>query len=182
MVPPFAKTASTSSGMPILLEQPEVEMVGLHELEGLFDIAEGVVAAALPGLGTKEGVVATVLHHAADVLLAPALGESVAGSGVDEVDAEIEASLDDGNSDVEVVRSFDSGLRAEGEKADLVAGLSKVARGHRGRRSGIGGHGRKLILRGLGFVSEKAGGESASGLEELTAVREGGRLLHRETF
>jgi hypothetical protein len=30
-------------------------------------------------------------------------------------------------------------------------------------------------------VSEKAGGESASGLEELTAVREGGGLFHRTT-
>jgi len=96
-----------------VVEQPEVEVVGLHELEGLFDIAEGVVAAALPGLGTKEGVVAAVLHHAADVLLAPALGESIAGRRVDEVDAEVEASLDDGNGDVEVVGLFDSGLRAE---------------------------------------------------------------------
>src|SRR5215469_12051577 len=43
-----------------VVEQPKVEVVGLHELEGLFDIAEGVVAAALPGLGTKEGVVAAV--------------------------------------------------------------------------------------------------------------------------
>src|SRR5215475_12207118 len=89
-----------------VVEQPEVEVVGLHELEGLFDIAEGIVAAALPGLGTKEGVVAAVLDHAADVLLAPALGESVPGSGVDEVDPKIEASLDDGNGDVEVVGSF----------------------------------------------------------------------------
>src|SRR5215831_7894268 len=96
-----------------VVEQPEVEVVGLHELEGLFDITESVVAAALSGLGTKEGVVAAVLHHAADVLLAPALGESIAGRRVDEVDAEVEASLDDGNGDVEVVGLFDSGLRAE---------------------------------------------------------------------
>jgi hypothetical protein len=111
-----------------------------------------------------------VCHHAADVLLAPALGVSVARSGVDEVDAEVEASLDDGNGNVEVVGLFDSGLRAEGEEADLVAGLSKIARGHRARRSRIGGHGRKLALRGLGFLGEEAGGESASGLEEMTAV------------
>jgi hypothetical protein len=130
----------------------------------LRDIAEGVVAAALPGLGTKESVVAPALHHAADVLLAPALGESVAGRGVDEIDAEVEASLDDGNSDVKVVGLFDSGLRAEGEEADLVAGLSKVARGHRGRRSRIGGHGRKLVRRGSGFVGEKTCSEGASGL------------------
>jgi hypothetical protein len=162
-----------------VVEQPEVEVVGLHELEGLFDIAKGVVAAALPGLGTKEGVVAAVLHHAADVLLAPALGESVAGSGVDEVDAEVEASLDDGNGDVEVVGLFDSSLCAEGEEADLVAGLSEVARRHRGRRSRIGGHGRKPVLHGLGFVSEKTCSEGASGLQELAAVGEGDGLLHR---
>jgi len=165
-----------------VVEQPEVEVVVFMSLRDCSTSLESVVAAALPGLGTKEGVVAAVLDHAADVLLAPALGESVPGSGVDEVDPKIEASLDDGNGDVEVVGSFDSGLRAEGEEADLIAGLSKVARGHRGRRFRIGGHGRKLVLRGLGFVSEKAGGESASGLEELTAVREGGGLLHRETF
>ena len=162
-----------------VVKQPEVEVVGLHELEGLFDIAEGVVAAALPGLGTKEGLVAAVLHHAADVLLAPALGESVAGSGVDEVDAEVEASLDDGNGDVEVVGLFDSGLRAEGEEADLVAGLSEVARRHGGRRPRVGGKRRKLVLRGLGFAGEKAGGEGATGLQELTAIGEGGWLLHR---
>ena len=30
-----------------VVEQPEVEVVGLHELEGLFDITKGAVAAAL---------------------------------------------------------------------------------------------------------------------------------------
>src|SRR6516165_5875108 len=34
-----------------VVEQPEVEVVGLHELEGLFDITEGTVAAALSALG-----------------------------------------------------------------------------------------------------------------------------------
>jgi len=165
----FHRAAFCEDGVDLLgdaniVEQPEIEVVGLHKLEGLFDIAEGVVAAALPGLSTKEGVVAAALHHAADVLLAPALGESVAGRGVDEVDAEVEASLDDGNGNVEVVGLFDSGLGTEGEEADLVAGLSKVARGHRSRRFRIVGQGRKLVRRGLGFLGEKTCSEGASGL------------------
>src|SRR6516165_3404243 len=43
-----------------VVEQPEVEVVGLHELEGLFDITEGTVAAALSALGGKEDLVAAV--------------------------------------------------------------------------------------------------------------------------
>ena len=103
-----------------VVEQPEVEVIGLHELEGLFDITEGAVAAALSALGGKEDVVAAVLHDASDVLLAPALGESVSRGGVDEVDAEVEGSLDERDGDVEVVWLFDSALAAEGEDADLV--------------------------------------------------------------
>src|SRR5262249_5074278 len=129
-------------------------------------------------LGTKEGVGAAVLHHAADVLLAPALGESIAGRRVDEVDAEGEASVGDGNGDVEGVGLFDSGLRAEGEEGDLIAGLFEVARGHGGLRFRIGGQGWKLVGRGLGFVREKACSEGASGLQELAAVGEG-EGLHR---
>src|SRR6516165_8597363 len=136
-----------------VVEQPEVEVVGLHELEGLFDVTEGAVAAALSALGGKEDLVAAVLHDAFYVLLAPALGESVSRGGVDESDAE-----------VEVVWLFDSALAAEGEDADLIAGLSEVARWHGGLRSGIGGQGRKLVRRGLGFVAEKACDEGTSGL------------------
>jgi len=84
-----------------------------------------------------------------------------------------------GTGDVEVVGLFDSGLGAEGEEADLVAGLSEVARRHRGRRPRIGGQGRKLVRRGLGFVREKACSEGASGLQELATVGEVGRLLRR---
>ena len=61
----------------------------------------------------RKASLPAVLHHTADVLFAPALGESIAGRRVDQVDAEVEASLDDGNGDVEVVGLFDSGLRAE---------------------------------------------------------------------
>src|SRR6516165_5973827 len=140
-----------------VVEQPEVEVVGLHELEGLFDVTEGAVAAALSALGGKEDLVAAVLHDASYVLLAPALGESVSRGGVDEVDAEVEGSLDEGDGDVEVVGLFDSALAAQGEDADLIAGLSEVARGN-------GGQNRKLVRRGLGFVAEKACGEGTSGL------------------
>ena len=162
-----------------VVEQPKVEVVGLHELEGLFDIMEGAVAAALPALGGKEGVVAAVLHDASYVLLAPALGESVSGGGVDEVDAGVEGSLDEGDGDVEVVGLFDSALAAEGEDADFIACLSEVACGHGGLCFRIGGQGRKLVRRGLGFVGEEACSEGASGLQELTAVGEGEGLLHR---
>ena len=62
-----------------------------------------------------------------------------------------EGSLDERYGDVEVVGLFDSALAAEGEDADLLAGLSEVARGHGGLRSRIAGQGRKLVRRGLGF-------------------------------
>ena len=161
-----------------VVEQPEVEVIGLEEPEGLFDHFEGSVAAALPGLGGKENVVAAVLHDASYILLAPALGESVSGGGVDQVDAEVEGSLDERDGDVEVVGLFDSALAAEGEDADLIAGLPEVARGHGGLCSRIGGQGWKLVGRGLGFVREKACSEGTSGLQELAAVGEG-EGLHR---
>ncbi len=147
-----------------VVEQPEVEVVGLHELEGLFDITEGAVAGALPALGGKEDVVAAMFHDASYVLLTPPLGESVSGGSVDEVHAQIEGSLDEGDGDVEVVGLFDSALATEGEDADLKAGLSEVARRHGGLRSRIGGQGRKLVRRGPGLVGEKACGEDPSGL------------------
>ena len=133
-------------------------------LRELFDITESAIAGALPTLGGKEDVVAAVLHDAPYVPLAPPLGESVSGGGVDEVDAEIDGSLDKGYGDVEVVGLFDSALAAEREDTDLIAGLSEVARWHGGLRSGIGGQGRKLVRRGLGFVAEKACDEGTSGL------------------
>jgi hypothetical protein len=82
------------------VEQPGVEVVGLRELEGLFNITEGAVARALPALGGKEDLIAAVLQDASDILLAPPLGDSVSEGGVDKVDAEIEGSLDEGDGDV----------------------------------------------------------------------------------
>jgi hypothetical protein len=63
-------------------------------------------------------------------------------------------------------RLFDSALAAEGEDADLKAGLSEVAHGHGGLRSRIGGQGRKLVRRGSGFVREKACSENAPALQD----------------
>ena len=115
-----------------VVELPEIDVVGVEELEGLFDHAQGAFAGALLGLGGEEGLVAAGLHDAADVLLAPAVGAAVDGGGVDVVDAEVEGSLDDGDGVVEVVGFFERGLAAEGEDADFVAGLAEVARGHGG--------------------------------------------------
>jgi len=163
-----------------VVEQPEIEVVGLHQLERLFDITESGVAGTLPGFGDEVDFVAAVFHDAPYVLLAPALGESVSGGGVDEVDAEVEGSLDEGDRVIEVVGFFERALAAEGEEANFKAGLSEVARGHGGLRLRIEGQGRRLVLRGLSLVEEKAcGGEGASGLEELAAIGEGGGLLHR---
>ena len=139
-------------------------MVGLHELQGLFDVTESAVAGALPALGAKEDLVAAALHNAPDVLFTPPLRESVPGGGVDEVDAEVERPLDERYGDVEVVGLFDSTLAAEGEDADLEASLSQVARRHRGMSFRIGRQIRKLVRRGVGFVREKPCGENASGL------------------
>lgn len=147
-----------------VVEQPEIEVVGLHELERLFDITEGGVAGAFPGFGDEVDVVAAVFHDAAYVLLAPALGESVSGGGVDEVDAEVEGSLDEGDCVIEVVGFFERALAAEGEEADFKTGFSEVARGHGGLRLRIEGQSRKLVLRGLSLVGEKARGcEGPSG-------------------
>ena len=120
------------------------------------------------------------LHDAAYVLLAPAVGASVDGGGVDVVDAEVEGSLDDGDGVVEVVGFFECGLAAEGEDADFVAGLAEVAGGHGGLgswdwRAGLGAGLSAACARVRG---EEACGEGASGFEELAAVGGGGWLLH----
>ena len=47
-----------------VVEQPEVEVAGLHELEGLIHITESAVARALPALGRKEDLIAAVLQDA----------------------------------------------------------------------------------------------------------------------
>ena len=46
------------------MEQPEVDVVSLHELEGLLDVPEGAVTAAPHALGGNEDVVAAVVHDA----------------------------------------------------------------------------------------------------------------------
>jgi len=135
-----------------VMEQPEVEVVGLHELEGLLDVTEGAVAGALPALSDEVDFVAAVFHDAPYILLTPALGKSVSGGGVDEVDAQVECPLDERDSDVEVVGFFERALATEGEDANLEAGLSEVARGHGRLRLRIGRQGRKLVLRGLSRV------------------------------
>src|SRR6516162_2600828 len=123
MAPPFAKIALTSSGIPMLCSSQRSRWSVFMSLRELFDITESAIAGALPTLGGKEDVVAAVLHDAPYVPLAPPLGESVSGGGVDEVDAEIDGSLDKGYGDVEVVGLFDSALAAEREDTDLIAGL-----------------------------------------------------------
>jgi uncharacterized membrane protein len=121
-----------------VVQLPEVDVIGLEQLQRLLDHAHGAVAGALLGLGGEEGLVAAVGHHLADVLLAPALGAAVDRRGVDVVDAEVERALDDGHGDVEVVGLLERGLAAEREDADLVAGLAEVAGGH-GRAAGFQG-------------------------------------------
>jgi len=147
-----------------VMVHPEVEMVGLHKLQGFFDISESAVAGALPALGGKEDVVAAMFHDAPYVLLAPALGKTVSGGSVDEVDTEVEGSLDERNGNIKIVGLFDSALAAEGEDSDLIAGLSEVARGHGSLRLRIRRQRRKLVRHGVSFVGEKACGEDSSRL------------------
>src|SRR5215469_10832778 len=59
---PFGEDGVDLLGDANVVEQPEVEVVGLHELEGLFDVTEGAVAAALSAFGGKEDFIAAVLH------------------------------------------------------------------------------------------------------------------------
>ena len=113
-----------------VVQLPEVDVIGLEQLERLLDHAHGAVARALLGLGGEEGLVAALGHDLADVLLAPALRAAVDGRRVDVVDAQVEGALDDGHGDVEVVGLLERGLAAEREDADFVAGLAQIARGH----------------------------------------------------
>ena len=54
-------------------------LIGVEELEGLLDHAEGGLACALLGLGGEEGVIAAGLHDAATGILSLQLRASVDG-------------------------------------------------------------------------------------------------------
>jgi len=161
-----------------VVELPEIDVVGVEELEGLFDHAKGGFTGALLRLGGDEGFVAAVLQDAADVLLAPALGASVDGGGVDVVDTEVEGALDDGDGVIEVIGFFECCLTAQGENAYFVAGFAEIAGGHGGQGLWIGRQGGKLVCGGLCAVGEKSCGQGSAGFEELATVGGDRWLLH----
>jgi hypothetical protein len=84
-------------------------------------------------------VAAAVLHYLADILLAPTLGATIDGRGVDVIYPKVESVFDDGDGDGFVVGFLESSLASEAEDADLVSRLSKIAGWHGSRGRSVGG-------------------------------------------
>ena len=95
---------------------PEIDVVGLEQLERALQKLQGSVPCAVVGLGGEKGLRAPGLHDLAEVLLAPSVFDTtVARRRVHVVDAEIERTLDQRHRDIEVVGLFDRRLAAETE-------------------------------------------------------------------
>ena len=70
-----------------VVELPGVDVVGVEELEGDFEVFECGVAGALFGFAGDEDLIAVALEGFAEILLAPAIGAAVDGGGVEVVDS-----------------------------------------------------------------------------------------------
>ena len=55
-----------------VVQLPQIDVIGLEQLQRLLDHPHRAVARALLGLGREERLVAALRHHLADILLAPA--------------------------------------------------------------------------------------------------------------
>ena len=56
-----------------VMQLPEIQMVGLEQLEGFFQHAERGIARALLGLAGQKRLGTPLFHHLPNILLAPAL-------------------------------------------------------------------------------------------------------------
>ena len=140
-----------------VVELPGVEVIGVEQLQALFEQAQRTVAGAVVRLAGQVGFAAAALHHLADVALAPTVGAAVLRGGVNVVDAEIEGALDDGHGDGGVVGLLDGGLPAEREDSGTVAGFAQVAGGHGGGR-------KRIVRQGVGLMrSADRGGHHSCG-------------------
>ena len=100
-----------------VVDLPEVEVIGLQQLERLLEVLERAVARAVVRLAREEDLAPAALHDLADVPLAPALFLSaVARGGIDVVDAQVDRALDDRDRDRGVVGLLDGGLTARGKR------------------------------------------------------------------
>jgi hypothetical protein len=70
-----------------IVQLPQVNVIGLEQLERSFDHAHRAVARPLFRLGRQKRIAAAVLHHFPDVLLAPALGAAIDRRCVDVIHA-----------------------------------------------------------------------------------------------
>jgi hypothetical protein len=159
-----------------VVDLPEVDVVGLEELERLLEQLERAVSGPVVGLRREERLRAPMLHDLPDVALAPALRTAVPRRGVDVVDPDVERFLHDGNRYRLVVGPFDSGLPPEAEEPDPVASAPQVACWHRFRGHGVGRKGwdRRRRLRGHASC-QIAHGRCGPQFEQVPALD--GRLL-----
>src|SRR5208337_752777 len=90
----------------------------------------GAVARSLLRLRREKRVAAAVLHHLANVLLAPTIGAAIDRRRIDVIHAKIERFFDDRDGDGFIVGLLERSLTAQTEDADLVSGLSEIASWH----------------------------------------------------
>ena len=153
-------------------------MIGLEQLQRLFDHLHRAVAGALLGLGGEKRLVAPLGHDLANVLLAPSLGAAVDRGGVDVVDAEVERALDDGHGGVEVVGVFECGLSAERKDSNLEAGFAEITRGHCSGRARIRRQFGQGLIGGYGERGrrEQSGCDRTADFQEFAAALRAGRF------
>ncbi len=141
-----------------VVQLPEIQMIGLQQLQGFFDHAQAAIARALLGLAGEECLRAAPLHHRADVALAPAFRASIDRRSVDVIHAQIERPFHNRHRDGFVVPALQRGLPAEAEYADLVPCAPQVAHRHRRRSRRVlcrGRCARRLARRGMAHQSRR---------------------------